>query len=157
MALLERLRRTIYPEKHTTGAKMRKIRWKKNLSAKDVGNACGVLDMAVRNYETGERTPKDYKLKEIADFMGVDVAALQDRKINSGVDVMHILFEMEEDYGVKPMTMPEYPYVCVASQNGAINEALKLWLKKREQWENQEISDDEYTDWKNAFPAGCED
>ena len=157
MALLERLRKTIYPERHATGPKIRKIRRQKCLSAKDVGNACGILDVALRNYELGLRTPSSQNLFEIADFMGVDVAALQDRKINSGVDVMHILFEMEEDYGVKPMTMPEYPYVCVASQNGAINEALKLWLKKREQWENQEISDDEYTDWKNAFPAGCED
>ena len=46
MALLERLRKAVYPEKHTTGAKMRKIRLRKNIPAKAIGEACGVLDMA---------------------------------------------------------------------------------------------------------------
>lgn len=155
MSLIARLRKTINPNNHTTGSKIRRIRVAKEISAKEIGQACGVNDMAIRNYETGQRHPNDQKLEDIAKCLGVDVAALYDRKISSYVDVMHILFELEDDYRISLCRIADYPYFCIVSQNKTLNEALGIWLAKREMWENQAITDAEYDDWKNSFPAQC--
>ena len=153
MAIINRFKNSIDAGKHTTGAKIRRIRLAKNVSAKDIGSACGINDMAVRNYETGQRQPNEERLKKIASFLDVNYAALVDRKIDSYVDVMHILFEIEADYGIVPYALKEIPLVGITSNNSLLSEALLKWLEKYKQWENKEISNEEYTDWKNSFPA----
>lgn len=153
MAIINRIKKAVDTGKHTTGAKIRQLRLSKNVSAKDIGSACGINDMAVRNYETGQRQPNDERLKKIASFLDVNYAALIDRKIDSYIDVMHILFEIEADYGIIPYALNEVPFVGISSQNPLLNEALQNWLEKYKQWKNKDISDEEYTDWKNSFPA----
>lgn len=157
MSFFNKVQRKINTETHSTGAKIRKIRLMKNISAKAIGKACGVNDMAVRNYELGQRQPNEQKLRDIADCLGVNISSLYDRKIESYIDVMHILFEMEVDYGIYPCDLEKYPCISIISKDDTLIECFRRWKKKREEWENQVITDEDYINWKNAFPDNLEE
>ena len=152
MAIINRIKKSFHEGGHTTGSKIRRLRFSKNISAKDLGSACGINDMAVRNYETGQRQPNEDRLRKIASYLDVNYAALVDRKIDSYIDVMHILFEIESDYGIVPYALNEYPFVGVVSKNELLIEAFQRWAEMYKKWESNEVTDEEYFDWKNSFP-----
>ena len=139
------------------GAKMRSIRIRKGISAVDLGNECGITDSAVRHYEGDLRAPKEEKLQEIAAALGVDVSALYDRHIESISDIMHILFEIEANGYIAPAKYQIDPNRSrtaygVRTLNEVLNEGIEKWCEKRELWETEQITDDEYHNWKDAFP-----
>lgn len=145
----------------STGSKMRQIRLRKGMSTADLGSKCGITDSAIRHYEGDSRLPKDDKLEEIAAALGVDVSALYDRKIESISDIMHILFEIEADGYVAPTKFPAEPLSTrtafgVRTMNEVLNEAMEKWCEQRELWETEQISDDEYRNWQDAFPKQYE-
>ena len=145
----------------STGSKMRQIRIRKGMSTADLGSKCGITDSAVRHYEGDLRLPKDDKLGEIAAALGVDVSALYDRKIESISDIMHILFEIEADGYVAPTNFSAEPHSTrtaygVRTMNEVLNEAMERWCEQRELWETEQISDDEYRNWQDAFPKQYE-
>lgn len=146
---------------HSSGVKMRKIRLRKGLSTSDLGAKCNVTDAAIRQYEGDKRSPKEDKLQEIANALGVDVSALYDRKIESISDIMHILFEIESDGYVTPDIFPvnanrSRTLYGVRALNEVLNEGIEKWCEKRELWETQQISDDDYRNWQDAFPQDYE-
>lgn len=148
-------------ENRSIGSKMRQIRLRKGMSTADLGSKCGITDSAVRHYEGDLRQPKDDKLGEIAAALGVDVSALYDRKIESISDIMHILFEIEADGYVAPTKLPTELHNTrttygVRTMNEVLNEAMEKWCEQRELWETEQISDDDYCNWKDAFPQQYE-
>ena len=60
-----------------------------------------IADVRIRQYESGKMVPKEDKLNDIAKALYVDVSALEDHNIASDNDVMHIFFELEDNYGLK--------------------------------------------------------
>lgn len=145
----------------STGSKMRQIRLRKGISTADLGSKCGITDSAIRHYEGDSRLPKDDKLGEIATALGVDVSALYDRKIESISDIMHILFEIEADGYVAPTKFSAEPVSTrtafgVRTMNEVLNEAMEKWCEQRELWETEQISDDDYRNWQDAFPQEYE-
>ncbi len=120
-----------------------------------------VANAAIRHYENDIREPKEDKLQEIAAALGVDVSALYDRKIESITDIMHILFEIEADGYVVPTKFPVNPNSSrtaygVRTLNEVLNEGIEKWCEKRELWETEQITDDEYRNWQDAFPKEYE-
>lgn len=145
----------------STGSKIHQIRLRKGMSTADLGTKCGITDSAIRRYELDSRLPKDDKLGEIAAALGVDVSALYDRKIESISDIMHILFEIEADGYVAPTKFSAEPHSTrtaygVRTMNEVLNEAMERWCEQRELWETEQISDDEYRNWQDAFPKQYE-
>lgn len=155
MAFFDRVEKNLDKDKHSAGMKMRKMRLMKNISVKEMGKACGVNDTAIRNYELGIRQPSDEKLSGIADCLGINVSALYDRKIKTYEDAIHILFELEEDYGISPFEVKETPFYGIISQDEILAECFKKWYEKRKELENHEINNNEYDCWKSSFP--CDD
>ena len=146
---------------HSIGAKMRSIRIRKGISTADLGKECSITDSAVRHYEGDLRAPKEDKLQEIAAALGVDPSALYDRRIESISDIMHILFEIEADGYVVPTKFPvnstsSRTAYGVRTLNEVLNEGIEKWCEKRELWETEQITDDEYRNWQDAFPQECE-
>lgn len=145
----------------STGSKIHQIRLRKGMSTADLGSKCGITDSAIRRYELDSRLPKDDKLQEIATALGVNVSALYDRKIESVTDIMHILFEIEADGYIAPNKTPANAYndrttYGIRSLNEILNEAMEKWCEQRELWETQQVSDDDYRNWKDAFPQQYE-
>ncbi len=148
-------------ENRSTGSKMREIRLRKGISSSDLGAKCKITDSAVRHYEGDLRSPKEDKLQEIANALGVDVSALYDRKIESISDIMHILFEIEANGYIVPTEFPTDSFnkpkgLGVRTTNEVLSEAMEKWLEKRVLWETEQISDDDYRNWQDAFPQEYE-
>lgn len=145
----------------SAGTKMRQIRLRKGISTSELGAKCDLTDSAIRQYEGDFRSPKEDKLQKIADVLGVDVSALYDRKIESVADIMHILFEIEQDGYIAPAKIPADSFSTdmtygICSQNEVLSEAVEKWLEKRKLWESEQISDDDYRNWQDAFPQEYE-
>lgn len=145
----------------STGEKIRLIRTRKKMTTLDVASKCTFKDAAIRHYENGIRDPKDEQLQELANALGVDVTALYDRKIESISDIMHILFEIEADGYVVPTKFSVNPNSSrtaygVRTLNEVLNEGIEKWCEKRELWETEQITDDEYRNWQDAFPQEYE-
>ena len=143
------------------GAKLRQIRLRKGVSTAELGAKCNITDAAIRQYEGDKRTPKEDKLQEIANALGVDVTALYDRRIESIADIVHILFEVESDGYITPVRIPadqnsSRTTYGVRALNEVLSEALEKWCEKRELFEKEQISEEDYRNWQDAFPQEYE-
>ena len=146
---------------HSIGEKMRSIRMRKQISVLNVADSCHLSKAAVLHYENDIREPKDDKLQEIAAVLGVDVSALYDRKIESVSDIMHMLFEVEACGYIAPTkksanSCDTQDGFSIRVLNEVLNEAVEKWSEKRELWETERISEDDYRNWQDAFPQEYE-
>lgn len=143
-------------ENKATGGKIRALRNRKGISAKELGESCDVNESAIRNYERGFRQVSDDKLSLIATCLDVPVEALRDRNIESYVDVMHILFELSDDYGLYPIALSQEPRYALQSTDDTLIEAIESWYVKAREYEQKKISSDELQEWKDSFPLKSE-
>lgn len=56
--------------------RIKELRQEKNLTLKELGDALGLRDNTLSQYETGKRTPKEEILEQIADYFDVSVRYL---------------------------------------------------------------------------------
>lgn len=59
-----------------TGQKLRRLREERKMTQQEVAEAIGVTAMAICQYETGERSPKDSVKMALANFYNTTVEAL---------------------------------------------------------------------------------
>lgn len=81
----------------TVGENIKKIRIKREMTQKELGNLVGVNESYIRAYESGKRNPKQNSLESIAKALHVDIEVL----INSEFDeikAMHRLFQIFKQY-----------------------------------------------------------
>ena len=129
---------------------------RKKISAKELGAACNVTESAISYYELGDRQVNKDILHKIAQHMSVPEAALRDRNIYDYVDVMHVLFELSEKCDLIPYKIPEDTRFVLATEDKTMQDAIYAWFIKHNELKQREISEEEYDDWKTAFPLQCE-
>lgn len=56
----------------TVGEQIKKIRTQKGMTQKQVADACGMADSAIRKYESGIMRPKPFTVSRIAKALGVE-------------------------------------------------------------------------------------
>ena len=87
------------------GNKIRKYRQLNNLSQKELGMKVGfsaaTADSRIRKYESDAMAPKADIRAKLAEALNTDVEAISDIDISSFADVMYVLFELEEKYGLQ--------------------------------------------------------
>lgn len=87
------------------GFNIRNIRILRGMTQKELGMKAGfsasTADVRIRQYESEKMVPKEDKLKAIAKALDVDVCAFTDHAITSDCDIMHIFFELENNFGLK--------------------------------------------------------
>ena len=54
-----------------TGKKIKLIRTFRGLTQKELGEACGIHEVAIRKYELGKNIPKPEQLRKIADWQAM--------------------------------------------------------------------------------------
>ena len=84
----------------TVGQKIRFFRDLRGYTQAELGEMVGLPGDRIRQYETNVRTPKPDKLREIADALDVDVAAISYVDIGDDEHIMQIIFELEDQYRV---------------------------------------------------------
>ncbi|MCR4643844.1 MAG: helix-turn-helix domain-containing protein [Oscillospiraceae bacterium] len=140
----------------TTGKKLRKIRVRKKLQAQELAKQCNTTKTAISNYEMEIRQISNDKIKAFAAALGVSVHALYDYHLRDELDMLFSLFEMEEYGAVVPFSDNENGNTGVLTHHPILKAAIQEWTDFNMQYQNGEISDDDYQNWKDSFPSGSE-
>ena len=130
-----------------SGKKLRQLRLLRNFTQKELAVKSGITDAAIRNYELGNRSPNKEQLIKIAEALNCDTSALLD--YGSSSKIIQILFDYEKD--IKLIPVIEENGVSLTSTNPAFICFLLDWIEMQKKYNNGEITDEEFEDWKLSY------
>lgn len=135
-----------------TGDNIRRYRKAKGLTQVQLADAVGLTEGAIRHYESGIRAVKPELLEKIGKVLGVSEGALRDYGVETSHDLMALLLQLEEGYGLVPSedgmglaVDPRAPHAPKFAQS------IKSWAEKRAELELGAIDEAAYADWKASF------
>lgn len=139
----------------TIGEKIKKFRTARVLSQKQLAIMSGMSEPAIRNYELGNRQPSAKQIEKIADALGVSPFALSNPDLESDLGFMHSLFAMEDMYGLQIASIDGA--ICLqldkqSSSYSSFSDRLRAWLAESEKLKNDQITKDEYDEWRHSYP-----
>lgn len=134
-----------------TGELIRKYRKSQGLTQKGLGEACGMSEPAIRNYELGNRTPSEEQRGLIAKALGITPQALAPHEMKSARDALGLLFELEEQFGFYPQEDGSLTIDPKAKNSKKLTAAIKAWRSTLDEVASGEMSEEEYDLWKAKF------
>jgi len=145
-------------QNNTTGGKIKTIRKMMGLTQKELGAELGfpeaTADIRIAQYESGKRGLKKDRLEKIANVLGVSPAALHERNINDRLNLLHTLFEIENDYDLKPDLVfqddLELSFALVAPDGFYWSDFWK-WIEMRQTYDFGYINKKNYDLWKAGY------
>lgn len=135
----------------STGEKIKKYRKLRKMTQAELGEAVGVTDNAIRNYEHDDRTPNEAQLAAIARKLDISVAALDDYEVASARDAMEALFRLEEAYGLKPAEDGSLSIDPKAKGAQKLSAAIEAWRHVLDEVGSGGMTPDEYELWKASL------
>ena len=147
------------------GVRIRYFRKKKGFTQKELGEAIGVNDSTIRNYELGNRTPDANTMAKIAEALDIDFYTLKSTEVNSVDSAVHALFDIEDRYGLVPDKIGDN--ICLVldqadssaypdrtdTEISEFNTALLSWYKARISLLDGKVDEDTYMTWKEKYPG----
>ena len=134
------------------------FRKRKGMTQKHLGQILGYpeksADVRIAQYESGKRTPKEESIKELAAILDISPLAISNLEVDSYNGLMHTLFIIEDQYGIKIGEMngdpcffldrshPQYPLLF---------DRLSDWKEIRVKLKSGEISEEEYNQWRYKY------
>ena len=113
-------------------------------------------DVRLAQYETGSRTPKADLTAALAEVLDVSPHALSVPDIDSYVGLMHTLFTLEDNYGLKVTEQDGELALQVDFRKNKdvarLHEMLWTWREQVAKLEAGEISQEEYDRWRYHYP-----
>jgi len=165
----------------TIGDKIRHIRNFRGLTQKELGLRIGLdaksADNRIAQYETNYRVPKKDMLVQIAEALDVNVMNFTGSTPGCAEDIMFTFFWMDEDNrgtinlfqlvrnwgknntsddrAVRYNDNDDWPTHAVGMffDNGVVNDFMRKWLKRKEELKADQITNDEYLEWKLNWPS----
>lgn len=139
------------------GKRIKFFRNRKNLTQKQLGEQLGFLgrtsDVRMAQYESEARIPKQNLVKEMAGILGVSPHALTVPDIDTYIGFLHTLFALEDIYGFKIMEKDGLICLCRdSSPVDTVSAMLREWQQQAKKLENDEISREEYDEWRYRYP-----
>ena len=150
------------------GYRIRRIREAKGMTQKELGELIGLNGDRVQKYENGALKPKEEMCKKIANALEVSPRALQDLDITDSAGVMHMLFELERLYGLKPKSINDEIVLSTGKETPEdLKEYFEAWAEERQSL-NEDIKDVHegffrearlavYDMWKANFPVSIDE
>ena len=137
------------------------IRNLRGITQKYLGVAIGfpekTADVRMAQYETGNRTPKEKMVADIANVLGVSPQALAVPDIDSYYGLMHTFFAIEDLYGIKINKLDDTLCLTLDKSKGtsysAMFDMFNAWQVQAEKLRIGEITEEEYNDWRFNYPA----
>lgn len=169
----------------TKGERIRIIRTFRGMTQRELGLRLGYeekyADTRISQYETDYRVPKQDTIMQMAEILDVNYKTLMDFNLTCAEDIMQIFFWMEEtnpgainlfqleenfgrgyvdddntvEYNDSELWPDEAP-VGLWFNYGPLNEYLQEWLKRKDELQEDEITKDEYFEWKLNWPETCD-
>ena len=136
------------------GARLEYVRRLRHMNQDDVAEYFGFggtdPHKTFNSYETNYRSPSKGRLKEIAELYEVSINAIKKYDFNNPIDVIYSLMWLEEEFPYYDINL-DYSKFDKSTYNLYVQNGIKEWQKMRYKRENEEISDDEYIEWKLNF------
>ena len=142
------------------GERIHFFRLLRGMTQKYLGMALGFpeksADVRLAQYETGSRTPKADLTAALAQVLDVSPHALSVPDIDSYVGLMHTLFTLEDNYGLKVSELDGE--VCLkvdVHKNKDATELHKMlcaWRQAAAMLKAGEITQEEYDRWRYKYP-----
>ncbi len=113
-------------------------------------------DVRLAQYETGARTPKAELTASLAHVLGVSPQALSVPDIDSYTGLLHTLFALEDNYGLKVGEVNGE--ICLRvnvrqSKDAAqLHKMLCAWQEQAGKLRTGEITQEEYDRWRYNYP-----
>ena len=142
------------------GERIHFFRLLRGMTQKYLGMSLGFpeksADVRLAQYETGSRTPKADLNAALAEVLDVSPHALSVPDIDSYVGLMHTLFTLEDNYGLKVSELDEE--VCLKvdvrknKDAARLHEMLWAWQQIAARLQSGEITKEEYDRWRYQYP-----
>lgn len=152
-------------EKFTSrvGFLIRNFRIAAEMTQKELADNCGLNESTIRNYELGNRYPDEATLLNIANNLGVSFYALSDPDVANIFSTLHVLFDIEWAYGLRPTIKDgevyfkfekRLPSAGPRPQEDLDNfkKMIEYWALLRDKLEDGEITETEYYLKEIKFP-----
>ena len=154
------------------GNKIRKYRQLNDMSQKELGMKVGfsatTADSRIRKYESDAMAPKADIRAKIAEALNIDLEAISDIDVSSFTDIMYVLFELEEEYGLKIEKKDGKTYIVLDDSNKDLEPLisfLTVWKGKADDLANDSRRTEEekmqakheYDVWKSHFATDIND
>ena len=134
-----------------TGKKIKLIRTFRGLTQKELGEACGIYEVAIRKYELGKNIPKPEQLRKIAEALNVNVNALVEFDIEADGDVLPLLFAIDEVFDISLKEVDGEPGMFF--NNKSLIQFLKDWQAMKELLASGSQTADNYEIWRTIRPS----
>ena len=132
------------------GSRIAYIRQFRNLSQDDVSDSLGLTGETKRRtmtrYESGERIPKDERLKELAKILLTNINMIKEYDFKSESDLAYLLLWIEIKY-------PKLR-IDIDTKNEKFNRFLEVWKEKRLKHQVGKIKLEDYIEWKLTYEYG---
>ena len=145
------------------GERIRRFRTMRGMTLKYLGEAVGFpennADVRMAQYEKGTRTPKADLTNQLAEALDVAPEALDVPNIESYLGVMHTLFALEDNFGLKIDKLDGEVCIRLDKESNdflAMAEMFKAWEAKAEQLRSGEITQEDYDNWRYNYPNSDE-
>ena len=142
------------------GERIHFFRLLRGMTQKYLGMALGFpeksADVRLAQYETGSRTPKADLTAALAEVLDVSPHALSVPDIDSYVGLMHTLFTLEDNYGLKVTEQDGELSLQVDFRKNKdaarLHEMLWTWREQASKLEVGDISQEDYDRWRYHYP-----
>lgn len=136
----------------TVGENIRHYRQERGLNVSQLARKVGTAESAIRHYEKNERTMSEEQLEKIARALDVSPLALRDYRIGSARDLMGLMLQLEETFGIVPDKDGKCLVLDHTSKNAQkLAQSIQGWADVRRQLDAGEMTQEEYEDWKAKF------
>lgn len=136
----------------TVGENIRHYRQERGLNVSQLAKRVGTAESAIRHYEKNERTMSEEQLVKIACALDVSPLALRDYRIGSARDLMGLMLQLEETFGIVPDEDGKRLVFDHSAKNAQkLEQAIQGWADIRRQLDAGEMTQEEYEDWKAKF------
>lgn len=146
------------------GVLIRNFRIAAELTQKELAERCGLNESTIRNYELGNRYPDEATLLNIASHLNVSFFALSDPDVANIFSALHVLFDMEWAYGLRP-TIKDGEVVLKFEERltsagprpqedlDSFKKMVEYWARLRDKLEDGKITESDYYKKEIRFPA----
>lgn len=115
-----------------------------------------MTDSAIRNYELGNRMPRDDQVRSIASALSVAPESLFDAPAATAREALELIFRIDEEFGLKPKEVGGEVVLAVdpsSKKASKLAQVLKAWLAQIDSEKPGEITSEQLAEWKAKFGA----
>lgn len=146
----------------TFGSRLKSFRIRSGLTMKALGLMFGFpesnADIRIAQYETGVRRPRKTTVNSMAVALGVTPNALTVPDIETDMEFIHLLFALEDEYGLKPNLVAGTFFLHMdgreTSRVNPLYSALKIWGWQFARLKRGETSKESYDCWRYNLVIG---